>query len=206
MNENASGSEKSQEEIEKLAQQAESGAHKIYPILKPGDWVGIKAGAVKSNFIGTDDDLKVVIGFGYDTPNDFIFLTHKHLEKLDPDAVLKEAFKNLEEFETEFTALEKLDNKVLTSSGLDFCSERILSSKHMRKAHEMLDAEEILVSIPRRTCMMAVSRHADATLLGTFVNLHVATWEDDSYGNAPISNLLFVLKEGQIVGTIPIDK
>lgn len=206
MSDTVHGDEKSKEEIEKLAQQAESGAHKIYPILKPGDWVGIRAGAVKSNLIGTDEDLKVVVGFGYDTPDNFVFLTHQHLEKLDPDEVLQEAFKNLEEFETEFTAVEKLENKVLISSGLDFCSERILSPKHMLKAHNMLGADEILVSIPRRTCMMVVARHADTQLLGTFINLHVGTWEDDSYGNAPIANLLFVLKEGQIVGTIPLEK
>ncbi|ADV50450.1 hypothetical protein I2486_15725 [Cellulophaga sp. E16_2] len=201
-----SGSKNTNEEIEKIVKQTESGQHKIYPILKPGDWVGLKAGAIKSTLIGDEDSPKVVVGFGYDTPDNFIFLTHKHLETLDANKVLEEAFQNLEDYVTEFKFSEALENKVLTSSGLDFSSERILSPNHMLKAHQMLNSEELLVTIPRRTCMMVISRDAGEKLLSSFVHLHQNAWEDDSYGNAPIANMLFVIKEGSIVGTIPLDK
>ncbi|WP_282116039.1 hypothetical protein [Cellulophaga baltica] len=200
-----SGKEKTNEEIEKIVEQTESGLHKIYPILKPGDWIGLKAGAIKSTLIGDEENPKVVIGFGYDTPDNFVFLTHKHLETMDANKVLQEAFQNLENYDTEFEYSETLENKVLTSSGLDFSSERILSPNHMLKAHQMLNSEELLVTIPRRTCMMVISRDAGEKLLSSFVHLHQQAWEDDSYGNAPIANMLFVIKEGNIAGTIPLD-
>lgn len=200
------GKKKTNEEVEKIKEQAESGKHKIYPILKPGDWVGIKAGAIKQTLVGDEQNPQVVIGFGYDTPENFVFLTHQHLEKMDANHILKEAYQNLEDFNTEFEYSKTLNNKVLTSSGLDFSSERILSKNHMLKAHKMLDADEILVTIPRRRCMMVVARNSEKELLNTFVGLHKNAWEDESYGNAPIANMLFVLKDGNIVGTFPLDK
>ncbi|MCL5244273.1 hypothetical protein M4I21_00525 [Cellulophaga sp. 20_2_10] len=208
MSKTISGKEKSEEEIAKLAEQAESGDYKIYPILKPANWVGIKAGALKSNLIGSDEDgdLEVVVGYGYDTPDNFIFLTKKDLEKKDGPEILKEAFANLENYDTEFEFCESLENKALASSGTDFASERILSVKHMLKAHKMLEAEELLVSVPRRTCMMVISKEADNKLINTFLFLHKHTWEDDSFGNAPIANMLFVVKNGSIVGHVPLEE
>lgn len=199
------GKKKSNEEVEKIKKESESGKHKIYPILKPGDWVGIKAGAIKQTLVGDEQNPLVVISFGYDTPENFVFLTHQHLEKMDANQVLKEAYQNLEDYKTEFEYSKALENKVLTSSGLDFSSERILSKNHMLKAHEMLDTDEILVTIPRRRCMMVVAKNSENELLNTFVGLHQNAWQDDSYGNAPIANMLFVLKEGNIVGTFPLD-
>ena len=200
------GKKKSSEEIEKIKEESENGNHKIYPILKPGDWVGIKAGAIKQTLVGDEQNPQVVIGFGYDTPENFVFLTQQHLEKMDANQILNEAYQNLEDYKTEFEYSKALDNKVLTSSGLDFSSERILSKNHMLKAHQMLNADEILVTIPRRRCMMVVAKNSEKELLNTFVGLHQNAWQDDSYGNAPIANMLFVLKCGDIVGTFPLDK
>ncbi|WP_159023656.1 hypothetical protein [Formosa sp. L2A11] len=194
------GEEKSREEIEKMVEQTKN--QKIYPILKPANWVGLKAGALSTSLIGTeeDGDLEVVIGYGMNTPDNFVFLTHNHLKTMDGQQITKEAFENLENYDTEFEYSRTLDNKVLTSSGYDFSSERILSKSHMQKAHAMLEADELLVSIPRRTCMMVVSKAADNELLNTFIHLHKNAWNDDSYKNAPIANILFVVKDGEIVG------
>ena len=75
----------------------------------------------------------------------------------------------------------------------------------MLKAHAMLEADELFVSVPRRSCMMVISRDSDEALLGTFLNLHKDAWEDDSYGNAPIANILFTMKAGRITGHIALD-
>ena len=199
------GKKKSNEDIEEIKKQTESGKYKIYPILKPGDWVGIKAGAIKQTLIGDEQNPQVVIGFGYDTPENFVFLTHQLIENMDANQILQEAYQNLEDYVTEFEYSKALDNKVLTSSRLDFSSERILSKKHMLNAHKMLGADEILVTIPRRRCMMVVAKNSEKELLNTFIGLHKNVWQDDNYGNAPIANMLFVLKEGNIVGTFPLD-
>ncbi|MHA7943972.1 DUF1444 family protein [Formosa sp. 3Alg 14/1] len=199
------GKEKSQEEIDKIVEQTKNSDQKIYPILKPGNWVGLRAGALNSNLIQTEAGPKVVIAYGMDTPDNFVFLTQQHLETMDAKEITNEAFRNLGNYETEFTYSEVLQNKVLTSSGNDFSSERILNEAHMLKAHAMLEADELFVSVPRRTCMMVISRDADEDLLGAFLNLHKDAWEDDSYGNAPIANILFTMKEGHITGHIALD-
>ncbi len=198
------GPEKTPEEIAKIVEQTENSDQKIYPILKPGDWVGLKAGALSSTLIPSENGAEVVIGYGMDTPDNFVFLTQQHLETMDAKQITQEAFTNLEAYNTDFEFVKALNNKALASSGNDFSSERILSKSHMLKAHAMLEAEELLVSIPRRTCMMVISKTADEDTVNKFVYLHNHTWNDDSFGNAPIINALFVVKEGAIVGHIPL--
>ena len=91
------GKEKSQEELEKIIEQTKQSDQKIYPILKPGHWVGLKAGALNSNLINSENGPKVVIGYGIDTPDNFVFLTKKHLETMDGQQITQQAFQNLEE-------------------------------------------------------------------------------------------------------------
>jgi len=174
----------------------------IYPILKPGDWVGLKAGAISQTIVGDPKNPQLVIAFGYDTPENFVFLMARDLENKDPQKVVGQAFKNLEAVPSQFVANQALDCKVLTASGHDFSSEKILNKNFMMIAHKLLNTEEILVSIPRRRCMMVTARSVDEKTLNIFGNLHNNAWLDDSYGNAPIINALFVLKNGEIDGLI----
>lgn len=177
---------------------------KIYPVLKPGDWVGIQAGALKQTLFGTQEQPKLVVAFAYDAPDNFIFLTQKDLENKDPDQLLQDAYNNLENVAIEFEVSKAMNGQTLTASGHDFSSEKILCRNHMLKAHELLQAKELIVSIPRRRCMMITSKLADKELLNTFVALHNNAWEDDSYDNAPILNALFVVIDGQIDGILPL--
>lgn len=201
-----SGNKKTDKVLEKDLEKISSGEiTKVYPIIKSGDWVGIKAGALKQTLIGTQEAPQLVIGFGYDTPTNFVFLMPKDLEGKDPNKVLQKAYANLEAVDSEFVVSEKLNGKVLTASGNDFSAEKILSQKHMLRAHKLLDASELLVSIPRRRCMMVTSKSVDKETLNLFVALHQNAWQDDSYGNAPIINALFVVINGEIKGTITME-
>jgi len=200
------GNEETDKQVEKDIEQIKSGEiTKIYPILKPGDWVGIKAGAIKQTIAGTQEEPQLVVGFGYDTPTNFVFLMPKDLEGKDPNKILQDAYNNLEEVQSNFEVSEKLNGKVLMASGNDFSAEKILSRQHMMKAHDLLKSNELFVSIPRRRCMMITSKSVDKETLNVFAALHKNTWEDDSYGNAPIINALFVVINGQIDGLIPLD-
>lgn len=201
------GNEESDKRIEKEIEEIKTGQiTKIYPILKPGDWVGIKAGALRQTIIGTPEDPQLVLGFGYDAPTNFVFLNQSDLEGKDSKALLKEAYDNLEKVEQEFEISKSLNGKVLLASGHDFSSEKILCKSHMLKAHELLNSKELFVSIPRRRCMMITSRPVEKEILNAFVALHNNAWLDDSYGNAPIINALFVVIDGQIDGIIPLSK
>ena len=169
---------------------------RIYPILKPGDWVGLQYGAISQTIIGTEEAPELVIGYGYDTPSDFIFLSADMLKGKTQEEIFDEAFNNLEEFKAPLN--EVVPGKVIISDGADFCSEKILSKAFMLDLHKRLNAEELWVSIPRRRNMMVTSRKAEPEILEHFMSVHTGTWEDDSYGNAPIINRLFVVIDGEI--------
>ncbi len=173
---------------------------KIYPILKPGDWIGIKAKALRSTLIGTQEDPKLVIGFGYDAENSFIFLTYDDLAKRKIESILEEAYQNLEDYEVPIN--EVVPGKVAIIDGEDFCSEKILDKKFMRAMHQKLNSDKLLVSIPRRRCMMMSSEFEDEKIIDQFMSVHNSTWNDPSYGNALIINELFQVENGEIVGTI----
>lgn len=204
--ENIFGKKQSKTKAEELSKQKKSGKYKIYPILKPGNWVGIKAGALYQIIAGKDEDPEVVLGYGYNTPTDFIFLTYKDLEKRNIEEIRQEAFNNLENFKTDFKYVEQLDNKVITSNGFDFSCEKIFSKAHMQKAHKMLGSNEILVSIPRRSIMMIMAKNQSREMLETFIGMHQNIWKKDTYGLSPIANMLFNVKDGAITNHISLEK
>jgi len=68
----------------------------------------------------------------------------------------------------------------------------------MMKAHELLGAKELFVSIPRRTCLVAIAKDAKKENIDTFLQVHAYTWKDDTYGNTQILNGLFVVVDGEI--------
>jgi hypothetical protein len=190
---------------EKEIEQVQSGEiDMVYPILKPGNWIGVQAGAIKQTMLGTPENPELVIAFGYDAPANFIFLTHADFKTGGAEEKVNQAFTNLENFTQGFEVSTALDGKILLASGQDFSSEKILCKSHMLKAHELLKAKELLVSIPRRRCMMITSKDAEDSLVNTFIGLHNNAWEDDSYGNAQIYNGLFIVVDGQIKGVIPL--
>lgn len=199
------GNPESDKHVQSDFEKVESGeVNKIYPILKPGDWVGLKAGALHQILLGTTEQSELVIAYGYDAPSNFVFITNDNLKGRIATEIYKEAFENIQAFESNFEISEALESKVLTASGLDFSSEKILCKDFMQKAHELLNAKELLVSIARRRCMMITARDVDKEILNKFVYLHNHAWEDDSYGNAPILNSLFVMVDGEINGVIPL--
>lgn len=177
---------------------------KVYPILKPGDWVGLRVGSLNWVMFGSDEDPKLVVAYGYDTPENFVFLMPRDLEGTSLKDVSSSAYQNLEEFPSDFEKIATLDGQVLTASGGDYSSEKILCKSHLMKAHELLESEELLISIPRRTVMYVTFRDADQDVLDEFMKIHYHTWNDDSYGNARIMNSLFVVKDGEIKGLIPM--
>ncbi|MDR3226331.1 MAG: hypothetical protein LBT56_01490 [Prevotellaceae bacterium] len=196
---NAESDKRTNQEIEQI----KSGEIKmIYPILKSGDWIGINAGCIRQTLFGTQEHPELVVTFGYDAPTNFIFLNN--LEGKDIQKVINEAYDNLENYHQDFEISKSLNNKVLLASGQDFSSEKILCKSHMMKAHKLLKSKELFVSIPRRRCMMITSRQADKKLLNTFLYLHNDVWKDDSYGNAPIINALFVVIDGVIDGLVSL--
>ena len=189
------------EEVENQIEKIKKGEiTEIYPILKPGDWIGLKYGAIRKVLVGTEENPSLVIGYGYDTPTDFIFLNESDLAKESIESIRKKAYDNIENFEVDYN--EVIPGKVLIVDGLDFCSEKILSPTFRKKLHVRLKSEKVLISIPRRRNLMATSAIEDENIMNKFMSIHNNTWQDDSYGNAPITNMLFLVENGEITQII----
>ncbi|MCA6361951.1 MAG: hypothetical protein IM638_02875 [Bacteroidetes bacterium] len=189
-----------------IEQVASGQSNRLYPILKPDDWVGIKAGAIHKPFTGTAYNKGLVIALGFDAPDNFVFLTPQNLNGRTVEEAFEEACINLEELDYAFDEMDLGPDKILTASGNTFSSEMILSKAHLQKAHRILNTDEIWVSIARRTCMMIISKHADEESVNTFVYLHQYTWKDDSYNNAPVLNALLSVKNGELEGMLLLEK
>jgi hypothetical protein len=171
--------------------------NKVFPILKPGDWVGIKAGALRQTIIGDKENPKLVVGFGYDAPNNFVFLNYSdYQEKEKLEKMVEAAYNNLYNYKV--TLNEVVPNKVIIIDGQDFCSEKILDVNFMKELQDKMGGDKLVVSIPRRRCMMVTNSFEEEGIFEQFISVHKSTWSNDSYGNPPIMNSLFVIKNGEI--------
>lgn len=171
--------------------------HPVYPVLKPSSWIGVANGALVRNFRHTEVP-QLVIAFAYEKQDRLMFISEDNINAFESDKFIDKAYTNLDNYHSEFKLVESLENKVLTSSGINFCSEKILHHEHMIKAHEMLQAEELLVSVARRRCMLITNKMVDKPIMDKFIQLHLNIWYDNSFGNAPIGNFFFVLKNGEV--------
>ena len=170
---------------------------KVFPIIKPGNWIGIKAGALRQTLIGEKENPKLVVGFGYDAPNNFVFLNHldyQDREKLE--SMVEKAYSNLHSYEVTLNVV--VPNKVITIDGQDFCSEKILDTTFMKALQDKMGGDNLVVSIPRRRCMMVTNSFEEEGICNQFLSIHNKTWNDESYGNPQILNSLFVVKNGEI--------
>ena len=170
---------------------------KVFPILKPGDWIGIKAGALRQILIEDKENPKLVVGFGYDAPSNFVFLNYSDYQDREKlEKMVEQAYHNLHHYEVTFS--EVIPKKVLVFDGQDFCSEKILDVKFMKSLQDFLGGDKLVVSIPRRRCMMVTNSFEEEGIFEQFIKIHTDAWNNNSYGNPPIINSLFVVKDGEI--------
>lgn len=126
-----------------------------------------------------------------------MFLPDTELKTRNLTEIHEEALKNLAERYVPIEISNHFSDPVLLASGDDFSAEKILDKTFLLEAQQTLNAGEIVISIPRRRCMMIVNRHCSKETLGKFMQLHGIAWQEDNYGNAPIFNGLFLAKDGQ---------
>jgi hypothetical protein len=75
----------------------------------------------------------------------------------------------------------------------------------MKDAQRLLETNEIYVAIPRRKCLMLIAKN-NAKGLGTFFDMQMKTWDDDSHGNAPILISFITMSEGVVTGFTSLEK
>ncbi|WP_157535223.1 TY-Chap domain-containing protein [Nocardia inohanensis] len=88
---------------------------------------------------------------------------------------------------------------VANCSGYDFSAEKILDAQALRHAHDALESNRLWIAVPRRTCLLAVPYELDARQTLIFQHLVQLTYDDDSYGNAPLTPGAYLVEDGRIV-------
>jgi len=184
-----------------LLEHKKSGGSDFYPILKPGNWIA-KPHAVFIPWIGGKDNPQVLIAFGYDSGENLSFLTNQKAVGLKKSEIYDVVLQNLKTLKSPISFSNVDGFNIATASGNDFASEKILDPDFLKELSQKLKSNELLVSVPRRRCLMACDKNAPESFLQKFQALHLDAWNDDSYGNAPIANGLFEITNGAISGYI----
>lgn len=168
----------------------------VYPILKPHDW---PHRALVAHRLITDKGPGVpIVAFGYNEAGQYRFVNADKCP--DVEAMYAEALANLAKLDYPWELGDAHGLRFAASSGHDFSAEKVFDPVAMRRAHELLEADRIFVAAPRRTCLMATRNEMPEELADLFVRLVLHTYNDASYGNAPIAPALFVLEDGTIKG------
>lgn len=165
----------------------------IYPILKPGDWPHKQ---LVASFTFIDDARIPIVAFGFGAGANYQFITAEQCP--DVSSLFGEALANLAELQYEWEVGDSRSLRFAASSGHEFSAERILDPDAMRECQRLLGASRIVAAAPRRTCLFATSDGQSEEIMSMFDELVLRTYEDESYGHAPISPTLFVIEDGEI--------
>lgn len=139
-----------------------------------------------------------IVAFGYDNGETYQFVPAKDVN--DISSLFGEALLNLGDLDYPWELGDSHGLRFATSSGKEFCAERLLDPDAMLKCHQLLESDRITVAAPRRTCLFAAAYDLPEEQEITFNKLVIHTYNDDSYGHAPIAPVLFYLEKGRIDG------
>jgi uncharacterized protein YtpQ (UPF0354 family) len=170
----------------------------IYPLLKPHDWP--HKGLVAHRVLSDEVEGVPIVAFGFDAGENYQFVPAAQCD--DVEELYREALANLAALDYPWELGDSDGLPFAASSGREFSAERLLDRGAMLECHRLLEADRIVVAAPRRTCLFATRDGLGDKERSLFVRLVMYTYQDDSYGHAPISPALFVLEWGVIRGVM----
>lgn len=174
----------------------------FYPILKPGDWIGIKNGALFKTFIGNDQNRKVVFGYGFETPENFEFVTIHHLKEYSVEQIESEAKNNIDRLPGHWEKIDPKNPFTLMAGGHSFGAEKVMCQDFLAEGQKLLGAKEILVAIPRRTMLFALNTEAPADERDKFIGAVLGMYRSTTSKHAPITDLFLQVKDGRMTGAV----
>ncbi|MFV0526889.1 MAG: hypothetical protein ACK5RL_20600 [Acidimicrobiales bacterium] len=195
----------------------------IYPVLRPAAWLADNPDAAAHVWLGTTDRPLVLVTYAHLGDDGALRVLdadgppsggpQPEGERPRPDGgadlrpgedVVRAAFANLDAYETAFEAVDADGGRMLVSAGRALAAERVLSQAHMLAAHELLDAEEVLVSIPRRGAVLACSIDCSDQVRRSMMHLHTEAWAQARSESDRITGELVVFEQGVKTGRMPI--
>ena len=155
-------------------------------------------------WIGSASDPSVVVTYAWDGEDGLTFVDAKNDPHPQRDALVREAFANLEVYETGFEIVDSGAGRMLVSAGRPFAAERVMCESHMLDAHEKLDSDEVVVSVARRGTVLACAGDCADEVQHTMISLHHESWNDTSAVSERVLDELVVFRDGLKTGTLPV--
>lgn len=175
----------------------------VYPMIKDARWKGMPY-AVNYPFVKLNDTTDLAIVFAQDAGDRFEYITKADID----NEAIKENFnkwqQNINNYPFEIEGAEDLKDRIIMASGEDHSSEKILSPAFLVEACKKLNTDKIIISTPRRRCLMITSYHEDFLMLETFFYLHFVAFREESYGNELITEMVFVADANQLQYAVPL--
>jgi hypothetical protein len=175
----------------------------VYPMIKDARWRGTSR-VVHYPFVTNGDSLELTIVFAQDAGDNFEYIMPADLE----NEAVKENFnkwkQNIDNYPFEIERSQTLDNRVIFASGNDHSSEKILSAAFLAEACKALNTDRIIISAPRRRCLMITSYHEDFPMLENFFYFHFVAFREEDYGNEVITEMVFVADTNKVEYAVPL--
>ena len=188
---------------EPAAEEIDKSKVPVYPMIKRADWKG--AGFARSKpFLNIGERPELSIVFAQDAGNSFLYITESDLLLPGVTENFKNWQKNIDAYTYEIVLATSLGNRVFTASGEDHSAEKVLSPAFLAEACRALNTDRLIISMPRRRCLMVTSYYEDFQLLESFFRLHFVAWEEDDYGNEQISDMVFLANSNNIEYAVPL--
>ncbi len=185
------------------------GDNKAYPYFMRYEHHDLSEGQLASVFHYAQDEKPVVLQtVVLQDDEGLALMDNSEMSEEMLDSIDKQAKVNISEYELEFQFHPEYNQEIIVAQGPLFTCETILSEEQMLKAHVMLDADEIMIAIPRRGVILAASNDLQGDMRQTFMNLHMYIWLDQKGDDGKLSQIckdIFVLKHGEIQGVLYID-
>jgi hypothetical protein len=181
----------------------------LLPVLKAHDWHGAAQVVCRSLSADLESPYVPLVAFGYDRPNTIAFLNREDLAERSIEEVEREALVNLRarpvtvqpmEIPLREGAPDASTLHVLTCVDDYFVAERILDAELLQKLQTELNAQMIVVGIPRRGVLVAADGVQPPDVLGPFLAMVSAQYFTGE--TQPISPLVFGVVDGRIVGMV----
>jgi hypothetical protein len=179
----------------------------VYPCLKETSWAKLGNSLKRPLWEDESSEYMPWVAWGYDRPHTFDFLSDFHLPQLGKtlDQIAADALRNLRSrsgsWQPVNTPLEKGVTLNLLACADDFlAAERILDVVFMQQAQRRLGARGLLVGAPRREFLVAMDFESPIEATTAFVGVVAIEYHQPK--SAPISPLVFVVKDGAIAGIV----
>ncbi|MBC7809764.1 MAG: hypothetical protein H7175_01385 [Burkholderiales bacterium] len=175
----------------------------LLPALKDARWPSSTMVVCRQLAPELDSPHIPYVAFGYDRPHTFEFLNREGLPDLGRTAeeIERIAVNNLLQRPAEWQHYgSKDDIEMLLWDGDYFAAEHILNADFMRDAQLILEAYILAVGIPRRGLLLVTNGVQPPEKLRAFGAVVSAQFYRAE--SAPISPVVFGVKDGQIVGML----